>query len=391
MDSKKIVIIGGGHAAVQLCISLVDVGRGNDIVLISEELVLPYHRPPLSKAFLKSDTETIQIIRGMEWFAEHGIQLFLGEKVVRIDAEEHQILLENGLRMGYQYLVIATGASARSLSSIPENTSNVFSLRTKIDAEIIRSKLNDNQDILVLGGGFVGLEFAATAATMGHHVVLLESGSRLLARSVSPQLSDHVLKVQTELGVDVYLSAQANNPVIEGNRFVGMNINGEFKKFSWMLVAIGGQPNEDLAKSCGISCDNGILVDDYMRTSDPSILAIGDCTRFPLQGKKWLSHNLRLESIQNANDQAKVAASTICGGVTPYHSLPWFWSEQGSSRIQISGLLPMPIFKTQRVSGSASGSFSLYHFDEDGQLACVESINFPSDHMKAKKELALRW
>ncbi len=391
MTTAKIVIVGGGHAAAQLCISLVDAGFGADITLISEEAVPPYQRPPLSKSFLKNATETVQLLRGESWYGEHGICLKLCSQVIAIDRAAKGIELSDGSRLNYDQLILATGARARSFPGIPTDTVNAFSLRGKDDAQALQPMMGEPQDILVLGGGFIGLEFAATAVAKGHRVVLLESAPRLMARAVSTQLSEYALQVHRELGVEVQLGAMLGMPNIEGERFVGLDINGKFRKFSSVLSAIGAMPNQELASQCGLTCDNGILVDAHMRTSDPSILAIGDCSRFALSNKPWLPSTLRIESIQNANDQAKTAASTLIGQPQPYHALPWFWSEQGPARFQMAGLLPLMITKTEVVQGSSPGSQSWYHFDGDGKLACVESVNCPADHMKAKKQLSALW
>ncbi len=391
MNTGKIVIVGGGHAAAQLCMNLAEAGRGPDITLISEETVVPYQRPPLSKSFLKSSAESLQFIRGQTWYEEQGIELMLGAQAVGIDRESRRINLSSGVFMDYQHLVLATGARARPFPGIPPGTVNAFSLRGQADARALQTLLAEPQDILVLGGGFIGLEFSATASAKGHRVVLVEAAPRLMARAVSPQLSAHALQVQRDLGVEVHLQAQLGEPVMEEQRFLGLHIDGEFKQFSSVLSAIGAWPNQELAGQCGLVCDNGIWVDLHMRTSDPSILAIGDCARFALSGKPWLPASLRLESIQNANDQAKTASSTIMGDPQPYHALPWFWSEQGPARFQMAGLLPAVISRTEVVEGGSPGACSWHHFDGDGQLACVESVNFPADHMKAKKQLLSIW
>jgi 3-phenylpropionate/trans-cinnamate dioxygenase ferredoxin reductase subunit len=391
MTTSNIVIVGGGHAAAQLCISLVDAGCNSQISLISEEAVLPYQRPPLSKSFLKNPAETVQLLRGESWYREHGIRLMLGSQVVAIDRASKGVELADGSRLDYNQLVLATGARARSFPGIPPGTVNAFGLRGMDDAQLLQTMMAEPQDILVLGGGFIGLEFAATAAAKSHRVVLLESAPRLMARAVSPQLSEYALQVHRSLGIEIHLQALSGLPVIERQRFVGLDINGKFMKFSGVLSAVGAMPNQEIASHCGLICDNGVLVDEQMRTSDPSILAIGDCARFALSNKPWLPKTVRLESIQNANDQAKTAASTLMGQTQPYHSLPWFWSEQGPARFQMAGLLPSMISKTEVVQGSSPGAQSWYHFDGDGELACVESVNFPADHMKAKKQLNATW
>jgi 3-phenylpropionate/trans-cinnamate dioxygenase ferredoxin reductase subunit len=391
MTHGKIVIVGGGHAAAQLCISLAEMGFGGDLVLISEEPVAPYHRPPLSKGYLKNSQDSVQLIRGIDWYKEQGIQLLLGTRVEKVLRDERKLILSHNEVLDYERLVIATGTSARQFPGIPAGTRHVLSLRTQQDADVIRAELGSAQDILIVGGGFIGLEFAATAASIGNRVVVAETASRLMARAVSPQLSEHALLNQRGLGVEVCLSATVSDPTIEHGVFKSIRINGQEREFSWLLLAMGATPNDALAKDCGLQCDNGIVVDAYMRTSDLNILAIGDCARFSMDGRRGLPESLRLESIQNANDQAKCAALTLTGTLTPYKALPWFWSEQGQTRFQMAGLLTDNVVRHEEVNGSSSSSRSIHHYDDEGHLVCVESINFPADHMKSKKLLADRW
>ena len=277
-------------------------------------------------------------------------------------------------------LVLATGARARTLPGLPEGLDNVHTLRTLDDAARLRGRLREVERVLVIGGGFIGLEIAATAAQLGKHVIVLEAAPRLLARSASPEVSDHLLASHRAAGIDVRLNAVIEGFDTSGGSVVAAGTADGSVPAELVVVGIGAVPNDELAREAGLACDNGIVVDAHMVTSDPAILAVGDCTAFPFAP---LGRRIRLESVQNANDQARCAAQTLAGIAEPYSALPWFWSEQGALRIQIAGV---PDAHHERVmrGDPAQGRFSVLHF-LDGTLTCVESVNSPADHMAARK------
>jgi 3-phenylpropionate/trans-cinnamate dioxygenase ferredoxin reductase subunit len=382
--STPIVVIGGGHAAAQLCGALVEAGQGARVHLVCAEKELPYHRPPLSKAFLKGSDDTLQLLRGEPWYAEHGITLHLGDAALAINRSTQTVALQSGATLPYGYLVLATGTRARSLPQLPANLANVAVLRNAADARRLRALLNAASALTVLGGGFIGLEIAATARAAGKAVTVLESAPRLLMRSVSPEIAQHVLDTQRAAGVDVRLGASAGGFEVAGDRLAAITVDGQRHEVELLVLGIGAEPEHTLASAAGLDCANGIVVDAQMRTADPHILAVGDCTSFPEHGS---GRRLRLESVQNANDQARTAVATLMGGEAPYQALPWFWSEQGAMRLQMAGLMP-PDGVRHRRPGANAGSFSVLHYVGD-TLACVESVNAPMDHIASRKLLEL--
>jgi 3-phenylpropionate/trans-cinnamate dioxygenase ferredoxin reductase subunit len=245
--------------------------------------------------------------------------------------------------------------------------------------------LNSSDRLTVVGGGFIGLEFAATARSMGKHVTVVESAPRLLARAVSPEISHYVLQLHRAAGIDIHLDARIGSYAIEGSRLAAIELDGKRHPVGLLLLGIGAVPETDLAQAAGLECNNGIVVDEFMVTSDPAILAVGDCTNFPdiASGRR-----LRLESVQNANDQARTAVATLTGAPRPHSAVAWFWTEQGTLRLQMAGL-PPPQGERHKRPGAKADSFSIFHY-AGGVLHCVESVNAPLDHMMARKLLEAR-
>lgn len=381
-----IVVVGGGHAAVQLCNGLAAAGLGPRVQLVCAEPELPYQRPPLSKAFLKGPDEALQLHRPAEWFAETGITVHRGDAAIAIDRAARRVTLASGRVLAYERLVLATGARPRSLPHLPAGLENVAELRSAADAERLRARLATATSVTVIGGGFIGLEVAASARARGLAVQVLESAPRLLMRSVSPELSEHVLRTHMANGIEVLLGVAVGGFVVDGQpgaqRLLSLEVNGQARPVELLVPGIGAAPEHGLASAAGLHCENGIVVDEFMQTSDPAILAIGDCTSFP-QARS--GRRLRLESVQNANDQARTAVQTLTGAPQPYRALPWFWSEQGAMRLQMAGLMPADGERHLRRGGTAA-SFSVLHY-AGGQLACVESVNAPMDHIAARKLL----
>ncbi len=381
---NNIVIIGGGHAAAQVCVGLVEAGYGARVHLVCEEDRVPYQRPPLSKTFLKSPDESLQLHRNEAWYREAGITLHLGDAAVAIDRIGHYVTLRSGTVLGWERLVLATGTRARTLSGLALGLDNVAVLRSAQDAQSLRSKLAAAQHVTVLGGGFIGLEVAATARGLGKNVTVLESAHRLLGRAVSPALSAHVLQTHRGERIDIQLGIKTGPSEVHGTRLIAIGVDSVLQPVDLMVLGIGAVPETALAEAAGLQCADGIVVDACMHTSDPHILAIGDCTRFH---DHRIGRALRLESVQNANDQARTAVSTLTGTLRAYSALPWFWSDQGGLRLQMAGLLPpegSPEPLTVRRPGASDSAFSLLHYVQ-GQLQCVESVNSPVDHMMSRK------
>lgn len=381
-SEPNIVIVGGGHAAAALCAALANAGQGHRIHLVCAESVLPYQRPPLSKAFLKSLDEAHQPHRADSWYVEAGIRVHRADPAQAIDREQRTVSLQSGTSLHFDQMVIATGTRARRLAAIPEGLGNVALLRSSADAEQLRSQLQAGRKLTVLGGGFIGLEVAMTALGLGLQVEVLEAAPRLLARSISPEVAEHVLRHHEAAGLVVRVGVRVDDFRIEANHLAALSVDGNPQPVDLMLMGIGAEPETALAEAAGLAVDNGILVDAHMTTSDPAIFAVGDCARFP-EAKS--GQRLRLESVQNATDQARCAAASLLGKPQVYSALPWFWSEQGSLRLQMAGLMPEGGQRVRR-PGASEASFSIFHY-LDGKLACVESVNAPMDHMMSRKLL----
>ena len=381
-QTGSIVIVGGGHAAAALCSGLAAAGQGARVHLVCDEAELPYQRPPLSKAFLKSPQEALQPHRAEEWYAQAGITLHRTDPAVAIDRERRVLRLRSRREIGFAQLVLATGAHARTLPGLPALLRNVAAMRSAQDAMRLRSQLAAAQRVTVLGGGFIGLEIAATARALGKQVSVLESAPRLLTRSVSSELAEHVLQTHRASSIEIRLGVAVGGFVISAERLVSLSVDGRPEPVELLVLGVGAAPEQALAEGAGLECHNGVVVDACMRTSDPQILAIGDCASFPEHGS---GRRLRLESVQNAGDQARTALATLLGREEPYRALPWFWSEQGGMRLQMVGLMPLQGVRHRR-PGATPASFSILHY-VGSQLVCVESANAPLDHMAARKLL----
>lgn len=386
--NTDIVIIGGGHAAAQLCASLVEAGLGKQVHLVCAEDPLPYQRPPLSKAFLKNLAEGLQAHRADAWYHTAGITVHRADAAVAIDRAAHCVTLQSGKVLTYGQLVLATGTRARRLPQLPDTLANVAVLRHAADALHLRPLLAKAKSLTVLGGGFIGLEVAATARALGAAVQVLEVAPRLQGRSVSAELAAHGLAMHRAAGIEVVLGAQLSDFDHDGQRLQALSVNGQRQPVDLVLLGIGAEPEVGLAQACGLACNNGVVVDAAMRSSDPAILAIGDVTQFPVS-PLWAPEGtrLRLESVQNANDQARTAALTLQGQDPVYAALPWFWSEQGAMRLQMAGLMPAPDTPgatRHRRPGATEASFSILHYLGE-RLLCVESVNAPMDHVMSRK------
>jgi 3-phenylpropionate/trans-cinnamate dioxygenase ferredoxin reductase subunit len=380
--TENIVIVGGGHAAAQLCACLADAGQGGRVHLVCEEPALPYQRPPLSKTYLKQQGERAQPFRDAAWYAAQGIQVHAGDAAIQIDRAARRMRLASGKELAYARLVIATGTRARSLPSLHAPLANVHTLRNLADADALRACLlrATPGELVVIGGGFIGLEVAATARNLGWQVLVVEAAPRLLSRSASPELSAHLVQFHRELGTRVQLGGAVGGVEHDGARVQALHVNGAAHGVDVMLLGIGAVPETTLAHAAGLEVDNGIHVDPHMVTSDPAILAMGDCTLFEYEGRR-----VRLESVQNASDQAKVVAATLLGQLASYRPMPFFWSEQGSLRLQMAGLWQAGLECVRR-PGANTASFSLFHYAGE-RLVAVESVNAPVDHMWSRKLL----
>jgi 3-phenylpropionate/trans-cinnamate dioxygenase ferredoxin reductase component len=379
---RNIIIIGAGHGGVQTAASLRDEGFDGAISLIDAQTALPYQRPPLSKAFLKGHATSESImLRAAQFYAERKIDLHLGHKVERIDRQRRLVMLPDGKSMPYDHLVLATGARARPLSIPGRALGNVFSLRDLRDAQSIRNAISPGRSIVVVGAGFIGLEFAAVARSLGASVTVVEAQARVMARAVSAPISATFAAMHRALGTNIDLETGVS--AFHGHH--GMVRRVEFSDGSELpadlvVVGIGVLAKDRLAADAGLSLANGIIVDHQLRTQDRNISAVGDNNSHPNPFHEGM---LRLESVQNAVDQAKCIARNLTGKTEAYRAVPWFWSDQGDLKLQIAGVAKTI---TQHVvrGDPASNAYSVFGFDGD-RLKTVESINRPADHMVARR------
>ncbi len=383
-----IVIVGAGQAGVQAAESLRTLGFAGSITLLGEEPYGPYHRPPLSKAWLAGEMQAEQLaIRAPDMLARKNILLRTGVQVQSIDRNAQCLRLDDGSSLPYSGLVLATGATPRSLSLPGADAQGVLPLRSRADADALLQRLGwcaERQlPLVVVGGGFIGLEVAATARKKGIPVTVLEAAPRLLGRVLAPLLSQWYAELHQGHGVELVLNAQlaAIQTHADGSVAGVQMQDGRVYPAGLVLVGIGVQANDALAHAAGLPCERGIVVDDCGRTSDPLIVAAGDCTVRRRANGDWL----RLESVQNANEQAKSAAAALMGQEKPFLATPWFWSDQYDKKLQMAGL-SMGADQWVLRGSLASGAFSVYHF-KAGALIAVDSVNSSRDHLGARKLL----
>jgi 3-phenylpropionate/trans-cinnamate dioxygenase ferredoxin reductase subunit len=383
-----VVVVGTGQGGFQVAASLRDEGFAGEIVLVGDEPGLPYQRPPLSKGYLngKSDAESLTF-RAEGFYADHRIRILPGERVAAIDRAARQVRLSTGATLGYDHLVLATGARNRPLPVPGAELDGVLQLRSIADAEAIRIRLPEIRRAVVVGAGFIGLEFAAVAAARGIDVTVLEATARPMSRAISPPMSQFFTERHEAAGVQIEPGAVVTRVIGENGRAVGVE-TGDHRVFpaDLVLVAIGIVPNVELAADAGLAIANGIVVDEYLLTADPAISAIGDCAIYPSPFAGGAP--TRLESVQNALDHARCVAARLVGKPAPYAAVPWFWSDQGPLKLQIAGIATAHEMAVVR-GDPASGAFSVFCYEGD-RLAGVESVNRPADHMAARRLLAGR-
>src|SRR5271166_506377 len=380
MSSSSVVIVGAGHAGVQAAASLREDGFREEIILLSDEAELPYQRPPLSKAFLKGEMDAHGLpLRALAFFRDHGIDLRLGARAIRFDRPRRLIETADGGAIEYGHLILATGARQRRLEAPGVDLPGVFSLRTIADATAIRGRLAPGTKLVIIGAGFIGLEIAATATGLGAEATVVEI-ARPMGRAVSPIMSDFFLKAHAAFGARFRIGLGV--AAIKGRERAETVVltDGEGLSADLIIVAVGVVAEDALARASGLECANGVVVDEFLRASDPAISAIGDCADFP---NAALGFRTRLESVQNAVDQARCVAARLAGKPEPYNALAWFWSDQGDLKLLIAGLSHG--VDTWVVRGAPEArAFSAFGF-RAGRLAVVESVNRAGDHAAAKR------
>ena len=381
------IIIGAGHGGGVLAANLRQNGYSGPITMIGEEPHPPYQRPPLSKGWLKGEVdEDGLLLRPRDWYAESNIALRTSTRVIRVDRATKSVTLSTDEVLTYDTLVLATGARARRLSLPGSDLKGFLELRTIEDAEAIKARFQPGFRLAIIGGGYVGLEVAASARKLGVDVHVIEREDRLLARVAGPVLSDFFREVHEAHGVRFHFGA-----VVEGfdgldGQVSGVRIAGAaVLQCDAVLVGIGAVPNDDLARDAGLACENGVIVDGQARTSDPDIFAIGDMTQrpMPLYGR-----SLRLESVPNALEQARQAAAAICGTAEPKSETPWFWSDQYDLKLQIAGI-PFQVDQIVVRGDPATRKFAVFHLSQN-RVQAVEAINAPPEFIVGRQWLASR-
>jgi 3-phenylpropionate/trans-cinnamate dioxygenase ferredoxin reductase subunit len=382
MQDESIVIVGAGHAGVQLAASLREEGFEGGIALLSAEPHLPYQRPPLSKAYLKGAMELDGLpLRAAKFYEDNRIDLVLGESAARIDRDARRVVLASGRALDYGQLALATGARQRPLEIPGIELDGALVLRDLADARTLRERLGAANRIVVIGAGFIGLEIAATAASLGREVTIVEVSPRPLGRALSPAASAFFLDAHLAFGARFRLGVGVAALRGVGGAVSAVELtDGALLPADLAIVGIGVLPEDRLARAAGLACDNGIVVDERLGTADPMISAIGDCALFP---SATLGFPVRLESVQNAVDQARCLARRIVGRSEPYAALPWFWSDQGDLKLQIVGLSHGCDEWALR-GDPAVRAFAMFGF-RAGALAAVETVNRPGDHMAARR------
>jgi 3-phenylpropionate/trans-cinnamate dioxygenase ferredoxin reductase component len=390
VSAAGIVVAGAGQAGFQLAASLREGGFRDPITLIGDETALPYQRPPLSKAYLagKTDQEGL-FLRQPGFFAEHAITHRPGVRATGIDRSERRLHLSDGESLGYDHLVLATGARNRTLPVPGAELDGVRQLRGLADADALKAAIASARDIVVVGAGFIGLEFAAVAAARGLSVTVIEAADRPMARAVSPEIGQFFQGAHEAMGVRLAFGAGVTAILGRDGRVTAVALaDGRELEADLVLVGIGVLPNRELAADADLPAEDGVRVDAFLATPDPAISAIGDCARFPSPFAHGLTPDgtVRIESVQNAIDQGRCLAARLVGRPAPYGALPWFWSDQGPHKLQIAGLAGPGDASVVRGSGPA---FSVFRF-RDGVLSAVESVDRAADHMIARRLLAAR-
>ncbi|RUM26982.1 ferredoxin reductase [Rhizobium vallis] len=363
------VIIGAGECGARAAFALREKGFAGEITLVGAEPLHPYERPPLSKAG-PADAADPKFIAAAEKYAENGIQLQTGLEARDLYTASKTVTLSDGTTLSYDKLLLATGASARSFPGAPEGSPHIRALRTHQDAVVLRNAMKPGRHIAIIGGGFIGLELAATARLLGVDVTVIEGLERVLKRGVPEEIAHPLAERHRAEGVDIRcgVSIQA---LIEDNGKARIRLStGETIEADLVLVGIGARPNVEIAERAGLEIDNGIAVDTYLQTSTPDVFAAGDCCSFPLS--IYGGRRVRLESWRNAQEQGTLAAANMLGLEVAISAVPWFWSDQYDMTLQISGLAEGAVTHLRRDLGP--GAFILFHLDADGRLIAASGI-----------------
>ena len=379
-----VVVIGAGQAAAELAVSLREGGYRDPIRLVGEEPWLPYQRPPLSKKFLaeRPATDTLYL-RPASFWREKDVTIELGTAVAAIEREKRRIALADGRAIEYATLVLATGARARAFPLPGVELAGVFSVRRIDDVQALRPALDQARRVVIIGGGYIGLEVAAVIRGEKREVAVIEAEERVMQRVTSPPVSAFYAKLHRERGVDLRLNAKL--AAIEGDqRSTAVRLaGGEEIAADLVLVATGARANDELAAGAGLAYADGILVDEFARTADPAVYAIGDCARFP---SRRYGRRVRLECVQNAFDQAKAAAAAILGKGEAYDPVPWFWSDQYEVKFQSAGFSQG--YDDAKVVGDPAAARFSVEYRKASRLIAIDAVNDGRAYMTGRRRIA---
>ncbi|MEX0942378.1 MAG: FAD-dependent oxidoreductase [Pseudomonadales bacterium] len=374
------VIIGAGQAAGQAAASFRQEGYEGEIVILGDEAHPPYQRPPLSKQYLSGEHGLDRVyVRPQKFYADKQVDLRTGVTVTAIDPGAKTVTTKDGDIIPYEKLLIATGSRPRRLSIPGSDLDGIFYLRTIADVDRIREAMETASKVVIVGGGYIGLEVASVAASAGLSVSVLEMESRILQRVTTPEMSDFYHKLHSDRGVTILTETTVSG--FKGSGQVEKVLCGDKSiEADLVIVGIGIVPNVELAAEAGIEVDNGILVDDHCRTSEPDVYAAGDCTNHP---NPLMNRRLRLESVPNAMEQARVAVSNMLGGDKVYAAVPWFWSDQYELKLQMVGFSSDGDTQVQR-GDQSSNHFAVFYL-KDGAVVAVDAVNSPREFMVCKQ------
>lgn len=381
----RVVILGAGHGGGSVAAFLRQYGFEGRIVLIGEEPLPPYQRPPLSKAWLKGEATAESLaLKPLSFYGENNIDLRLGVQAVAINRETKMVSLSEGEPVAYDVLVLAMGARARRLTIPGADLTGVMELRTAADAEQLKEALGAGRTLAVVGGGYVGLEAAASARALGANAVIIEREHRVLARVACEPLSTFFQSYHAARGVQFELSAGVEAFVGDRGKVTGVKLaDGRTLACDAVLVGVGAIPNDEMAMAAGLTCANGVVVDLSARTSDASIFAVGDLTQRPLP---LYGRSVRLESVPNALEQAKAVACTVTGRPLPPPEVPWFWSDQFDLKLQIAGM-PFDADEIIIRGDPQTAKFAVFHL-KAGAIQAVEAVNAAPEFMAGKQLVA---
>jgi 3-phenylpropionate/trans-cinnamate dioxygenase ferredoxin reductase subunit len=375
-----IVIVGAGHAAGQAAASLRQEGFEDDIIIIGDEAHIPYQRPPLSKAYLSGEQGIERVyLRPEKFYEDKNVTVKTSTSVTAIDTAAHTVTTDQGETIGYDKLLLATGGRPRKLSIPGSDLTGIHYLRTIADVDAIRDEFAEGRRLVIVGGGYIGLEVASVAVKYGLEVHVLEMEERILQRVTTPQMSAYYHQLHGGRGVHIHTATMVTG--FSGDAAVDAVLCGdESIAADLVIVGIGIIPNVEVVQAAGIECDNGIVVDDHCRTSAPDVYAAGDCTNHP---NPLLDRRLRLESVPNAMEQARVAAANMVGGDKVYASIPWFWSDQYELKLQMVGFSADG--DTQVVRGDMDANAFAVFYLKDGKVVAADAVNSPKEFMICKQ------